>query len=124
MENEKIIREYVKHYNEFNLDGMLGLMTDDVCFENIMNGETDVKTTNIAELEQIAGISLNIFSERQQTIKSITIKGDSYVVEIDYYGRIADDLPNGLKQGDEIKLSGKSIYKFRDGKICSLTDIS
>lgn len=121
---EKIIREYVKHYNEFNIDGMLDLMTDDVCFENIMNGETDVKTTNIAELEQIAGISLNIFSERTQTIKSIKIEGDSYVVEIDYYGKIAENLPNGLKQGDEIRLSGKSIYKFRDGKICSLTDIS
>lgn len=124
MDNSGIIREYIKYYNEFNLDGMLSLMTDDVCFENIMNGSTDVKTTDIAELEQIAGISLNIFSERLQTIKNITIEGDSYVVEIDYYGKIAENLPNGLKQGDEIKLDGKSIYKFRDGKICSLTDIS
>lgn len=124
MDNSGIIREYIKYYNEFNLDGMLSLMTDDVCFENIMNGSTDVKTNDIAELEQIAGISLNIFSERRQTIKNITIEGDSYVVEIDYYGKIAENLPNGLKQGDEIKLDGKSIYKFRDGKICSLTDIS
>ncbi len=124
MENERIIREYVKYYNEFDIDKMLALMTDDVCFENIMNGETDVKTTNIAELEQIAGISLNIFSEREQTIKSIKTEGDCYIAEIDYYGRIAENLPNGLKQGDEIRLSGKSIYKFRDGKICSLTDIS
>lgn len=124
MNNTEIIKEFVRCYNEFNLDGMLDLLTEDVKFENIMNGQTDVKTENIAEFEQIAGISLNIFAERKQTIKNISQDGTSWIVEIDYYGKIAEDLPNGLKSGDEIKVGGKSIYEFRDGKICSLTDIS
>jgi hypothetical protein len=37
---------------------------------------------------------------------------------------LAKDLPNGLKKGQELNLSGKSIFKFSGNKITSLTDLS
>jgi hypothetical protein len=59
-----------------------------------------------------------------QTIKSFTHQDDTKEVDITYYGMIAVDLPNGLKKGDELNFAGKSIFRFLNGKIISLTDIS
>jgi len=45
-------------------------------------------------------------------------------IEIEYFGILAIDFPNGMKKGGEIKLNGKSIFEFNDEKIIRLTDIS
>ncbi|MGE4318774.1 MAG: nuclear transport factor 2 family protein [Deferribacterales bacterium] len=124
MERQEIVKRFISCYNEFDLDGMLDLLTDDIVFENIIGGSTDVKTSGIAEFENLAGTSLNLFDERKQTITAMTDDGGGINVEIDFYGKIAEDLPNGLEKGDELKLKGRSEYKLKDGKICSITDIS
>ncbi len=124
MDSSETVKKFISCYNEFDLDGMLELLTDDIVFENIIGGNTDVRTTGIAEFENLAGTSLNLFEERKQTVIKMTLDGSSVNVEIDFYGKIAEDLPNGLKKGDELKLKGRSVYKMKDGKICSLTDIS
>ena len=49
---------------------------------------------------------------------------DETEIEIDYYAVLGMDFPNGLKRGDELKLKGKSIFKFLNDKIIKLTDIS
>ena len=43
---------------------------------------------------------------------------------IDYRATVAMELPNGLKPGDTLRLQGKSIFRFDDGKIISIEDIS
>ena len=45
-------------------------------------------------------------------------------VEIGYVARLAVDLPNGFKAGEEIKLKGVSVFEFRDKKIIRLVDFS
>jgi hypothetical protein len=37
---------------------------------------------------------------------------------------VARDLPNGLKKGEVLNLSGRSEFEFKDGAIFKLTDIS
>jgi hypothetical protein len=37
---------------------------------------------------------------------------------------VAKDLPNGLKKGEVLNLSGRSEFEFKDGAIFKLMDIS
>ncbi|WP_419769565.1 MAG: hypothetical protein ACNI3C_09485 [Candidatus Marinarcus sp.] len=46
------------------------------------------------------------------------------VIEIDYVGEFASDIPDAPKAGDTINLKGKSEFVFKDGSIIKLTDIS
>jgi hypothetical protein len=44
--------------------------------------------------------------------------------KIDFKGVLAVDIPDGPKKYDSIKLQSKSIFKFKDGKIISIEDIT
>ncbi|MNJ05657.1 hypothetical protein D3C73_1671250 [compost metagenome] len=52
------------------------------------------------------------------------VNGDKAEVEINYEGKLAADLPNGLKAGDTIELKGKTIFLVRDQKIAVIEDYS
>lgn len=49
---------------------------------------------------------------------------DTALIEIDFEGVLSSDIPNGPKAGERLKLKGKSVFKFKDGKIVSLSDYS
>ena len=51
-------------------------------------------------------------------------KGDTVTVGIDFEGVLAVDVPNLAKSGELLKLSARSVFEFRDGKIMNITDIS
>ena len=78
----------------------------------------------IDEFKTQAEIAKSYFSKRQQKIKSFRHESEKSEIEIEYYGVLAMNLPNGMKKGDEIKLNGKSIFEFKNNKIIRLTDIS
>jgi len=80
--------------------------------------------TGLKALRQQAEQAKNYFTTRTQTIKSFKHLGDETEIEIDYHAILGMDFPNGLKTGDELKLKGKSIFKFLNNKIIKLTDIS
>jgi len=121
---KKIIDNYIKAYNEFDIESMMRDMHDDVLFENISNGEVTLITHGIAELRSQAEQAIEYLREREQKITSITFGSDEVEVDIDYTGVLAIDLPDGSKAGNKIELHGKSISKFKDGKIIELHDIS
>jgi hypothetical protein len=127
MENNvypKIIRNYIKAYNNFNVDQMLADMHENIRFENITNGETNLVTNGLAELKAQAEQAKQFFKEREQTITRFTFDKDQVEINIDYKGVLAIDFPNGLKAGDTIELKGKSIFTFEGNKIIALKDIS
>jgi ketosteroid isomerase-like protein len=43
-------------------------------------------------------------------------------VEIEYWCRLARDLPDGKKAGTEMELRGASFFTIRNGRICRLVD--
>ncbi|MBB1643068.1 hypothetical protein A9970_03755 [Sphingobacterium sp. UME9] len=121
---EKIFK-YVEAYNQMDAENMIADFSDDIIFQNVMNGEKSMELKGIAEFKKLAIEALSYFSEREQVIESKTHNYSTTDISITYRAIAAMDFPNGLKQVDEIKLQGKSIFEFsEDGKISRLTDIA
>ena len=120
----QIIQNYVNAYNNFDVEGMLKNLHDDIIFKNISNGEVNLTTNGKTAFEEQDLQAKQFFTTRRQTITKSTFNSESIEIDIDCQGVIAVDLPNGLKENDKIALQGKSIFKFIDDKIIEITDIS
>lgn len=123
-DREEIIKNYIDGYNNFDVSKMIMDFSDEIVFENIQNSEITMTLNGLEEFKTQAEITKKYFSERQQIIKSFSHESKKSEIEIEYYGVLAMDFPNGMKKGDEIKLNGKSIFEFKNNKIIRLTDIS
>ena len=121
---ETIIQNYIDGYNEFDIYKMVKDLHETIMFENILNGKTTMSLSGLKAFKEQAEESKNYFSARTQTIKSYTHQKDETEIEIDYNAVLAIDFSNDLKAGDELKLTGKSIFTFLGEKIIRLTDIS
>jgi hypothetical protein len=123
-DRESIIRNYVEGYNQYDVAKMIMDCDEDIVFTNVSKGEVNLSIKGCKAFREQAEEAATYFSERNQTITSIRNNSDETEVEIEYYAVLAKDLPNGLKKGQELNLSGKSIFKFSGNKITSLTDLS
>jgi len=123
-DKKKIIQKYLEAYNQFDVDGMLSVLSDDIKFENVQNDEVNASSHGKDEFKGIAEQAKALFEERNQTIENIEDSPEITLVKISYYGKLASDLPNGMKAGDELSLSGASEFVFSDKLICSIRDIS
>jgi 3-deoxy-D-manno-octulosonic-acid transferase len=121
---EQLINNYIKAYNNFDIEGMLAGLAADVKFENISNGEVNLSLTGIEAFKQQAQQAAGIFSSRTQTVTSFNHTEDVTEVDIAYHAILAIDLPNGMKKGGAVNLIGKSVFKFLGDKIVAITDIS
>jgi hypothetical protein len=120
---EKIFK-YVDAYNQMDAENMIVDFSDDIIFQNVMNGKKTMELQGIEDFKKQAIEALSYFSDREQVIKSITHNYSTTDISIAYRAIAAMDFLNGLKKGDEINLQGKSIFEFsEDGKISRLTDI-
>ena len=120
----EIIQDYVKAYNNFDVQGMIKNLHEDVIFKNISNNEVNLITNGKLAFEEQALQAKQYFKTRQQSITNIVFTNEIAEISIEYKGIIAFDLPNGLKENDKIELQGKSIFRFTDDKIIEITDIS
>ncbi|MDQ0496793.1 nuclear transport factor 2 family protein [Paenibacillus brasilensis] len=127
MENSNLkdlIEKYLSAYNTFNIDGMIGVLNENIHFRNISKGEVNSETKGIQEFRTLAEQSIQVFSQRRQVIKNITFTGDKAEVDIEYEGILSSDLPNGMKAGETLKLQGKSIFQMKDKKLILIEDQS
>lgn len=121
---ETIVKNYIEGYNQFDIDKMVANFDDNIVFENTQNGETNMSLIGMAEFRQQAEQAKAYFSERMQTIKSLNHTGQITEIEVDYNAILGMDFPNGLKKGQQLNLTGKSVFEFEGDKIIKLTDIS
>lgn len=119
-----LINQYIERYNAFNIEGMLSLFDDSIVFENESNGEVNVRAEGKQEFEDLANESAKLFSQRKQTVTHCIVNDTMAQIDIDYLGVLAVDLPNGLKEGDELKVQGKSYFEFKNDKISYIKDVS
>ncbi|TKC06590.1 nuclear transport factor 2 family protein [Pedobacter polaris] len=121
---EEIIKNYISAYNSFDFEGMCAYLHPDIEFINIDKGEPNLTLNGLSAFRTQAEQAAAIFKVRHQEITSI-FYGDNHVeVDIHYTGIVAIALPNGLKDGDQIELKGKSVFQFHDGLITKLVDMS
>jgi len=121
---EQIIQNYIDAYNRFDIERMMRDFDESIIFENISNDTVNMRLEGLSEFKAQAEIAKNLFSGREQVIRSFNHREDETEIEIDYHAIMNADLPNGLKKGDEINLRGRSVFRFSGDKIVGLTDIS
>ncbi len=120
---KKAVENYVKSYNDFDVENMLKDLDENVVFRNIADGTVNLTTEGIAEFREQAERAVNLFSQREQKITRLKFSENEVEAEISYSGIIAIDLPGGLKSGGKIELDGKSIFRFAADKIVEIEDI-
>jgi ketosteroid isomerase-like protein len=118
------IERYVAAYNSFDLSGMLALLHPEIVFENVAGGEVTAVAHGIEEFRQLAERSAQLFASRRQTIRDYRSDEDGATIEIDYEGVLAEELSPELRSGDTLRLSGRSTFEFRDGRIARIVDES
>jgi hypothetical protein len=123
-EKKNLGENYIRAYNDFDVEEMLSNLHDEIIFKNISSGETTLELTGIEAFRKQAQQVVGFFAEREQKIENIVFSENGCEIDISYKAKFAADLPNGLKAGDEINLKGKSIFSFADGKISEIHDIS
>jgi hypothetical protein len=123
-ERETIINNYLTGYNAFDIEKMVSDFDEQIVFENILNDEVNLSLTGLPAFKEQAEQALNYFSERTQIATSFRHTENETHTDIDYRAILAMDFPNGLKKGDELNLTGKSVFRFSGNKIIRLTDIS
>ncbi len=123
-EKRALIERYLQAYNASDVDGMLVLLQPTVEFRNIAGGEVTAETSGINALRTLAEHSNNMFSLRKQTLTRFALHDNQALIEVDFEGVLATDLPNGMKKGETLRLTGRSEFTFHDGKINRITDIS
>lgn len=121
---ETIVENYVEGYNSFDVIKMMADFSENIVFENIQNGEITMTLNGLEAFKTQAEAAKNYFSQRQQTIRSFRHEGQQTKIEIEFFGVLAIDFPNGMTKGQEIKLVGRSIFEFKNHKIVRLTDVS
>ncbi len=121
---EKIIRNYIEGYNNFDMDKMVTDMSKDIIFENIQNGEINLSLSGLSAFIEQAKMSRDFFTSRKQIIKSFKHQKNKTEIIVEFQAVPTIDLPNGYKKGKAFQLTGTSEFEFTDDKITRLTDIS
>lgn len=119
-----LIDRYLAAYNAFDVDGMLSLLSQDVCFENYSGDQLTAATSGIDEFRKLAEQSRSLFSEREQRIAGLEFGHDSAIAVIAYRGKLAADIPDGPSAGTVLDLQGESEFSFGNGQITRIVDRS
>ena len=122
--NKLLVEAYIEAYNRFDVAGMLAPLHNEVVFQNIADGAVNLTTTGKENFHQQAEQALPYFSQREQRTTDWQLADNRIEVAIDYAGVAAVEFPNGLKPGNTLRLQGKSVFRFADGQIISIQDIS
>ena len=123
-DKRSLINRYLDSYNAFDIDGMMSVIHPDIEFKNVSGGEVNATASSVDEFRKLAEQSKVLFSSRKQTMIKFRTKDDQAFIDVAYEGVLASNLPNGMKEGETLRLNGRSEFTFRDGKIYRITDIS
>jgi ketosteroid isomerase-like protein len=112
------IHRYIEAYNRKDVDGMMACFTPDVVFRHIENGETVLEITGIRALQKQATEAAKGFSEREQTLTTLTGYGDFWEATVSFRGTFA----SGPQAGQTIEVQGESRFFIENNLIAQLTD--
>ncbi len=120
--NRELVERYLGCYNGKDVEAMLAFFAEDAVFESVSNTTGVIRTAGKEQLRQLAHTSVDYFEQRRQTPVAWVIDETHVAVEIDYWCRLAKDLPDGHKAGAEMRLRGASFFTIQGGRITRLVD--
>ena len=120
----ELIEHYTRAYNDFDVDGMIKHLNENIRFESFSNGKVELRIEGIEAFKKQAESAKAYFSERKQTIRSWAFTDQKVRIEIDYRATLAIDFSNALKSGDLFQLKGESIFYFENNQITHIIDKS
>jgi len=123
-EKRALIERYLDAYNSFDIERMMEVVHSDIEFVNFSGEEVTASASGRSAFLSLAEQSKRLFASRKQTITKFEHGAEGALVEIAYTGVLPEDLPSGKKGGETLRLTGRSEFEFRDGKICRLSDYS
>ncbi|MEN4017929.1 MAG: nuclear transport factor 2 family protein [Methanobacterium sp.] len=121
---KKIVNQYFKAYNEFDLEGMIKNIHRDIVFKNYAGGEVTLELKGKSAFKTQIEQAFALFKNREMKIIEQEFGNDMIENKIDFKGVLAVDISDKLKKYDLIKLQSKSIFRFKNGKIISIEDIN
>lgn len=121
---KKFVDQYFKAYNEFNEDGMIENIHEDMEFKNIVNGEVNFQLKGKDAFKTQIKQAFALFKNREMKIVDQKFGDDTVENDVHFKGVLAVDVSHELKKYDLIKVQSKSIFKFKNGKIISIEDIN
>jgi hypothetical protein len=122
---EAIVENYIAGYNQMDIPRMIKDLDESVVFKNVSNDEVDLEINGLESFKQQAEEAVSLFLEREQTITAIRHQNGAVEADLSYRAVLAKDFSDDLKKGQEVHLTGTSVFTFnKDNKITSLTDIS
>lgn len=119
-----MITRYISCYNSRDIEGMLDCVTDDVVFENISNTGQSMRLEGKPAMRQVAELSGNAFSYRRQRLVNLVVTDEKAAAEVEFEGKAAVDLPNGVAAGETVKIRGASFFEMRGGLLSRVADYS
>ncbi|KGF67380.1 hypothetical protein LL06_22795 [Hoeflea sp. BAL378] len=125
MENlPNVIKAYIAAYNAKDVPAMLACLSEDVSFRNIAGGAVTAETSDRQGFAEMAEFGASAFVTRHQQVTNAITVAETTLAEIAYTAVVAFDLPNGWKAGQEIALTGASLFRVENGKITAIVDQS
>ena len=121
---KEIIQEYFDAYNNFDIETMVSLLTEDVIFKNTSQGKVILEITGKKSYKRQAKSAVPLFEKREMSINELIYNEDSVDVRLKFKGILGIDVPEDYKKGDKIEMDGRTILKFRDNKIFYIEDIN
>ncbi|MGZ7134298.1 MAG: nuclear transport factor 2 family protein, partial [Methanobacterium sp.] len=112
---KKIVDQYYKSYNKFNIDGMIKNIHEDMVFKNIVNGEVNFELKGKEAFKNQIEEAFALFKNRKMKIVEQKFGDDIVENKIDFKGVLAVDIPDQFKKYDLIKVQSKVIFKFKNG---------
>ena len=119
-----VIEHYLAAYNNFDIEGMLAVLTPGVRFENASGDAVNAEASGIDAFRSLAEQGRQMFTARQQRLTSLEFDGDTAYAGIAWRGTFAVDVPDGPHAGTTLELQGRTEFTFEGDRIAKLVDRS
>lgn len=116
------VNAYIAAYNGKDAARMSAMAHADIAFMSISGGETTMRIEGRPAFAVPAEQACRIFAWRKQTVLDAITVGDFTAARIGYRAELAQDLANGWVKGQQIELTGRSLFELCEGRIIRLVD--
>jgi steroid delta-isomerase-like uncharacterized protein len=119
-----VVKQYVRCYNDNDIEGMLACCTDDIVFETVTNPGGSIRLKGKDEMREIIEATTRAFRERRHEVVAIIVDGQRAAAETVFSGVAAAQLGQQVRPGEHVSIRGATIFEISDGRLRRICDYS